>query len=392
MRIFILVLDSVGCGALPDAHRYGDAGADTLGHVARAVGGLHLPNLEKLGLGCIHPVDGVGPVGSPEAVWGRMAEASSGKDTTTGHWELMGLVLDEPFAVFPDGFPGTLISAFSEGVGRGVLGNRAASGTAIIEELGPAHLATGDLIVYTSADSVFQVAAHEQVVPLEELYEACRLARRLCDPLRIARVIARPFVGSPGTFSRTYNRHDFSMEPPVPTALDRLVAAGIEVTGVGKIHDIFAGRGISRSIHTEGNAQGLDRTIDLARSAGPGLVFVNLVDFDMLYGHRNDPAGYARALEEVDAWIPDLVRALGEGDAVVLTADHGCDPLHPGTDHTREYVPLIAFGPSVRPEAAGTRRTFADLAETVLGLFGLDPIGTGTAVAPLIHRAGSTIK
>ena len=381
-RVFLLILDSVGCGALPDAAAFGDEGADTLGHVAEAVGGLRLPALERLGLGCLHPIAGVRAVDGPVALWGRMAEASSGKDTTTGHWEIAGLPLEAPFATFPDGFPEDLLATFRSRVGRGILGNRPASGTAIIEELGAAHMQGGDLIVYTSADSVFQIAAHEDVVPLEELYEACRIARELCDDHNVARVIARPFVGTPGGFTRTYNRKDFSMTPPAPTMLDVLVEAGIEVTGVGKIHDIFAGRGLTRSVHTSGNDDGMERTIELARSAGPGLVFTNLIDFDMLYGHRNDASGYAAALERVDALLPRLEQALVPGDRVVLTADHGCDPTHPGTDHTREYVPLLLFGPGIAGGPCGTRRTFADVAETVLSVFGLPPMGTGTILGP----------
>jgi len=377
-RVFLIVLDSVGCGALPDADRYGDEGSDTLGHVADSVGGIVLPELGALGLGCIHPVRGVDAVAHPAAVFGKMAEASPGKDTTTGHWEIAGLVLDEPFATFPEGFPASLVSAFSRRVGRGVIGNRPASGTAIIEELGAEHLRTGDLIVYTSADSVLQVAAHEEIVPLDELYDACRSARALCDPLRVARIIARPFVGSPGSFHRTYNRMDFSMAPPRPTLLDRLSEAGVGVTGVGKIRDIFAGRGVQIGIHTEGNEDGISKTIDLARGATQGLVFVNLVDFDMLYGHRNDPIGYARALVQADAFVADLRRALGPGDVAILTADHGCDPTTPGTDHTREHVPLLAFGPGIAGGPCGTRSTFADVAETVLSLFGLPLIGSGT--------------
>jgi phosphopentomutase len=385
-RVFLLVLDSVGCGALPDAAEYGDEGADTLGHVAAAAGGLALPALERLGLGCLHAIEGVRPVSAPGGVWGRMAEASPGKDTTTGHWEIAGVTLDEPFALFPDGFPDALLEPFRRRTGRGILGNRAASGTVIIEELGAAHLESGDLIVYTSADSVFQIAAHERVVPPEELYAACRVARTLCDEHRVARVIARPFVGEPGGFTRTYNRRDFSMEPPAPTLLDLLVGAGVEVTGVGKIEDIFSGRGLTRSVHTSGNEDGMQRTLELARSAGPGLVFVNLIDFDMLHGHRNDAAGYARALERVDAFVPDLEQALAPGDVVIVTADHGCDPTFPGTDHTREHVPLLAFGPHLRGGPCGTRRTFADVAETVLALFGLPAMGTGEAVAGIADR------
>jgi len=288
-RVFLIVLDSCGCGALEDAAQYGDAGANTLAGVARAVGGLRLPAFERLGLGNIVEILGVPPSGSPGAAYGKMREASKGKDTTTGHWEIAGLWLDRPFPVFPNGFPEEILEPFRKATGRGVLGNKAASGTEIIEELGPRHLETGDLIVYTSADSVFQVAAHEEKVPLEELYAACEAARKILDRYGVGRVIARPFVGSPGAFKRTYNRKDYSMPPPEPTVLDSLQAMGVPTIGIGKIGDIFCHKGLSEEIHTEGNTDGLRRTLEAARSVDRGLVFVNLVDFDMLYGHRNDP-------------------------------------------------------------------------------------------------------
>jgi phosphopentomutase len=376
-RAFVLVADGLGVGAMPDAASFGDAGADTLGHAAASQGGLLLPALGALGIGRLTDVRGVPPAASPRGAFARMAEASAAKDTTTGHWEMTGLPTKEPFATFPGGFPPALVDAFEKATGRKLLGNKAASGTVILEELGAEHVEKGALILYTSADSVFQIAAHESVVSVEELYEICEAARRLCDPYRIGRVIARPFVGEPGRFVRTYHRKDFAMAPPGETLLDRLSAAGIHVTGVGKIPDIFSMRGIHESIHTEGNADGLARTLRLAESAGPGLVFVNLVDFDMLWGHRRDAAGFARALVELDRFVPELTRRLGPGDVVAITADHGCDPTFRGTDHTREHVPLLLFGPAVRPADLGTRSTFADLGATLAEAFDVGPLGAG---------------
>jgi phosphopentomutase len=369
-RVFLIILDSCGCGALPDAADYGDVGSDTIGGVARAVGGLALPSLQRLGLGNIAPVEGVPPTPAPAAAHGKMREASKGKDTSTGHWELAGLRLDRAFPVFPHGFPEEILGPFRQASGRGVLGNKPASGTEIIEELGPRHLETGDLIVYTSADSVFQVAAHEQKVPLEELYAACAAARRILDPYGVGRVIARPFVGAPGSFKRTYNRKDFSMLPPAPTVLDALQARGVPTIGIGKIGDIFCRQGLDEDHHTEGNADGLRQTLAAAERVARALVFVNLVDFDMLYGHRNDAPGYARALEEVDEWLPSLEALLKPGDLVILTADHGNDPTFPGTDHTREHVPLLCYGPGLRAVDLGVRATFADVGATVAAAFG----------------------
>jgi len=376
-RAFVLVADGLGVGAMPDAASFGDAGADTLGHAAASQGGVLLPALGALGIGRLTDVRGVPPAPAPRGAFGKMAEASAAKDTTTGHWEMAGLPTKDPFATFPGGFPAELVSAFSKAVGREVLGNKAASGTEIVAALGARHVETGALIVYTSADSVFQIAAHESVVPVDELYEICLAARRLCDAHRIGRVIARPFVGEPGAFKRTYNRKDFAMAPPGETLLDRLLAKGVHVTGVGKIPDIFSGRGIHESIHTEGNADGLARTLRLAESSGPGLVFVNLVDFDMLFGHRRDAAGFAGALVELDRFVPELGRRLGSGDVVAITADHGCDPTFRGTDHTREHVPLLFFGPSVRPTDLGTRTTFADLGATLADGFDAGSLATG---------------
>jgi phosphopentomutase len=385
-RAIVLVADGCGCGAGPDAAAYGDVGADTLGHVARAAGPLSLPRLGALGLGRLTEISGVAPARAPSGAWGSMCEASAGKDTITGHWEMAGLVTEQPMATFPNGFPAAIAGPLAEAAGRDLIGNRPASGTAIIDELGPRHMATGELILYTSADSVLQIAAHENVVPLPELYRVCEAARAIADQHRIGRVIARPFVGAPGAFRRTYNRRDYALVPPAPTLLDAVVAAGQTVVGIGKISDIFAGRGISRSIHSEGNADGLRLTLEALSSFERGLLFVNLVDFDMLYGHRNDAPGFARALEELDAWLPAFARALGPDDAAFITADHGNDPTMPGTDHTRERVPLLAFGPRLRPAALGARASFADLGQTIAAALDVPPIGAGTsfwdAIAP----------
>ena len=373
-RVFLIVLDSVGVGSLPDAAAYGDAGANTLGHVAERRGGLSLPHLASLGLGNILPLPGVPPAPSPRASWGRMAETARGKDTLAGHWEMMGLALDKPFALFPGGFPPELIAEFERRTGAaGVLGNKAASGTEIIAELGAEHVRTGIPIVYTSADSVFQIAAHEEVLPLPRLYEMCLRARAVCDAWMIGRVIARPFIGAPGRFTRTANRRDYSMCPPGETALDILSKNGWPVTGIGKIENIFAGQGIGRSRPSHDNAEGMAFVREEAAAAGRGLVFANLVDFDMLYGHRNDIEGYAAALETFDRALGGLLPVFGAGDMLIITADHGCDPAYPGTDHTREYVPLLVYGPALPARALGVRRTFADVGASILDAFRLKP-------------------
>jgi phosphopentomutase len=378
-RAIILVADGVGCGGAPDADAYGDAGADTLGNLARKLGGLALPNLGALGLGNLTDIAGVPRVAAPGGAWGAMREASAGKDTITGHWEMAGLVTERAMATFPNGFPAAITDELRAAAGRELLGNKTASGTAIIDELGPQHLATGALILYTSADSVLQLAAHEQVVPLPELYAICERARAIADRHRIGRVIARPFVGTPGAFKRTYNRRDYAMVPPAPTLCDVLAAAGLSTVGVGKIGDIFAMRGIGESIHSEGNADGLRLTLETLARAPRGLVFVNLVDFDMVYGHRNDASGFARALAELDAWLPAFRRALAPGDAAFITADHGNDPTTPGTDHTRERVPLLAFGPAVRPAPLGERASFCDLGQTIAAGLGVPALAHGTS-------------
>jgi phosphopentomutase len=380
-RVLLLVMDSVGCGATPDAGAYGDEGSNTLAHVAEHVGGMQLPHLQRYGLGNLTPIRGVPAEPHPAGAFGKMREASAGKDTTTGHWEMAGLRVDHAFRTFAQGFPPEILDPFQARTGRRVLGNKPASGTEILEELGERHMATGDLIVYTSGDSVFQIAAHEQVVPLEELYRASRIAREILDPYGVGRVIARPFVGTgQGSFKRTYNRRDFSMLPPEPTVLDRIAERGLPVVGVGKIEDIYAGRGITRGVHTEGNADGLSKTLGLMGEVTEGLIFVNLVDFDMLYGHRNDPAGYYGCLREFDAFLPALEQALRPGDLVLITADHGNDPTTPGTDHTREHVPLLAFGPTCRPgRDLGTRATFADLGATMAQAFSVASPPHGTS-------------
>ncbi|WP_276351813.1 phosphopentomutase [Cohnella caldifontis] len=373
-RIGVIVLDSVGIGELPDAPAYGDKGAHTLGHIARSVPDLSLPNLRRLGLANIAPIGDWPEEPKPSAYFGKMGEVSAGKDTMTGHWELMGLRIETPFRTFPDGFPAELIEAFEQETGRKVIGNKPASGTEILDELGEEQMKTGAWIVYTSADSVFQLAAHEEIIPLEELYAACKIARRLTmrDEFSVGRVIARPYVGQPGAFKRTPNRHDYALKPPAPTALNALKGGGYDVVAVGKINDIFDGEGITRATPTKSNAHGIETTLQELRGSFRGLLFVNLVDFDSLYGHRRDPVGYARALEEFDRAVPDLIATLAASDLLVITADHGNDPTHSGTDHTREYVPLLAYSPAfANPSGLGTMPTYADLAATIADNFGV---------------------
>jgi phosphopentomutase len=374
-------MDSVGCGELPDAAAYGDQGSNTLGNIARFLGGITLPYLQKYGLGNLTTILGLPPVAVPAGGYGKMREASAGKDTTTGHWELAGLLVDKPFATFPDGFPPAILDPFRAGSGRGVLGNKPASGTVILDELGDEHVRTGALIVYTSADSVFQIAAHENVVPLKELYRVCRLARAILDPYHVGRVIARPFVGTgKGAWRRTYNRRDFSMVPPEPTVLDAIAGKGLPVVGIGKIEDIYAGRGVTEGVHTEGNADSLDKMLEVMARTERGLIFNNLVDFDMLYGHRNDAEGYFRCLQDFDRFLPRLEKALRPGDLVLLTADHGNDPTTPSTDHSREHVPILAFGPGCPPgRDLGVRATFADVGATLAEAFGVAPPRHGTS-------------
>lgn len=385
-RVVLIILDSVGAGALPDADRYGDAGSNTLANTARAVGGLRLPNMGRMGLGRITDILGVPPDPAPIGAFGRMAEASAGKDTTIGHWELMGIHSPRPLPTYPNGFPRDLMRRFEQAIGRETLGNYPASGTEIIKELGEEHMRTGKPIVYTSADSVFQIAAHEDVIPIEELYAMCRTARALLTgEHNVGRVIARPFVGEPGHFTRTERRRDFSAPPPAPTVLDHLTQAGIPVIAVGKIEDIFAGQGITEAVHTKDNADGMDQTLAYMERVERGLIFANLVDFDMVYGHRNNAEGYARALEAVDARLPEFRARLRSGDVLILTADHGCDPTTPSTDHSREYVPLLIAGPHVRAGVdLGTRAAFADVGATIADWFGVRGTGFGTSFAGLL--------
>ena len=365
-RVIWIVLDSVGIGEMPDAADWGDAGSDTLGNIARTRG-IKLPNLARLGLGNIMPLPGIGPVAAPAGAYGKCTLASPGKDTTTGHWEMVGIHLAKPFPLYPHGFPPDVMSEFERRTGRRTLGNKPASGTEIIKELGVEHMRTGSPIVYTSADSVFQIAAHEEVIPLWELYKMCETAREILHgPHEVGRVIARPFIGAPGSFTRTSNRHDYAVPPPRDMLLDQLHDRGVAVHGVGKIFDIFLGRGIVDSTKTKNNTEGMAQTLEAMRETGRGLIFVNLVDFDQNFGHRNDVEGYGAALEQFDAWLPEFESRLGEGDLAILTADHGCDPTTPSTDHSREYVPLLAFGPKVRAGVnLGVRGTLSDIGQTV---------------------------
>lgn len=386
-KAILIVLDSVGIGALEDAAAYGDAGADTLGHIINTCH-PNLPNLMAMGLGNIDGASFPGAVAAPTAAYGRLREVSAGKDTTTGHWEIAGVQLSRPFPTFPNGFPQEFISRFEQAVGRQTIGNKPASGTAILDELGEEHIATGKLIVYTSADSVFQIAANEAVVPLEELYRDCEIAREMLrDELEVGRVIARPFVGErAGAFKRTGGRRDFSAMPP-ETMCDILAAAGKTVYGVGKIEDIFGHRGITQSNHAAGNPACMEATFAAMKEDFDGLLFVNLVDFDMVYGHRRDVQGYARALEEFDRQLPQIQALMGDEDMLVLTADHGCDPCHTGTDHTREHTPLLVWGRGLRPGVnLGTRQTYADISATVLDFFGMDKKLKGTSFLEQLAR------
>jgi phosphopentomutase len=379
-RVFLTVLDSVGVGELPDAGAYGDGGSDTLGNISRLVP-LKLPALRSLGLPRVATVHGMAPIESPLGAFGRMAERSPGKDSVTGHWEIAGIVLDRAFPTFPDGFPAGLIAEYERRIGRKTLGNKAASGTTIIDELGPEHVRTGCPIVYTSADSVFQIAAHEEVIPIPELYRICEIAYEMVgEGMGVGRVIARPFIGVPGAFTRTSNRHDYALPPAGTTLLDAMSAAGRTVHAIGKIKDLFAGRGITSAVHTANDDEGVDAIERAIASAGPGLVFTNLVDFDTVYGHRNDPAGYAANLERFDARLARLLPTLRERDLLVITADHGNDPTTPSTDHAREHVPLLLTGGLVRPGVdLGTRATFADLGQTIAEIFGVGPLANGTS-------------
>lgn len=385
-RVLILVLDGVGVGELPDAADFGDSGSCTLGNLAEAVGGLRLPHLGKMGLANIIPVRGVPAADRPTAAYGKMAMKAAGKDTTSGHWEMMGVILHQPFPTYPHGFPPEVIKPFEEKIGRKVIGNKPASGTEIIRELGPLHMETGCPIVYTSADSVFQVAAHEEIIPVAELYQICSIARDILTGRHaVGRVIARPFAGKPGSFWRTPRRRDFSLAPPRPTLFDSLAAAGYRVVAVGKVNDIFAGKGVTDVVTAAGNKEIFHKALDSLQQLNCGLVFATLVDFDTLYGHRNDAGGFARALEEFDCWLSSVDGLLKEEDLLVITADHGCDPTTESTDHSREFVPLLVTGPRVNPVFLGNRESMADLGATLADFFGVER-GEGTPIAGLIRE------
>ncbi|HEX4715944.1 MAG TPA: phosphopentomutase [Ktedonobacteraceae bacterium] len=383
-RAILIVLDGVGAGENPDADAYGDAGASSLEHCAQAIGGLELPNLGQIGLGNITPILGTPPIEHASGAYGRMAEAAAGKDSTTGHWEMTGVVLRKALPTYPHGFPPEVVGPFERAIGHKVIGNKVASGTEIIQELGEEHVRTSRPILYTSADSVFQVAAHQDVIPLEELYRICQVARQMLmsGDHAVGRVIARPFIGTRGHFTRTEHRRDFSLEPLGTTLLDVLKDAGKDVIGLGKIDDLFAGRGLTAHDHTETNQQGMQATLDWLERDFSGLLFVNLVEFDMLWGHRRDSQGYARALREVDSWFALVQQAMRPGDAIFFTADHGVDPTYKGTDHTREHVPLLAYGEPVRAGVhLGVRSTYADLGQTLAEAFGVGPLAAGTSFA-----------
>ncbi|MCP8966957.1 phosphopentomutase [Ectobacillus sp. SYSU M60031] len=375
-------MDSVGIGEAPDAEKYDDKGANTLGHIAEHMNGLHMPNMAKLGLGNIAYIKGVEPAAQPMACYTKMQEQSAGKDTMTGHWEIMGLHIDKPFRVFPEGFPKALLDELEAKTGRKIIGNKPASGTEILDELGEEHMKTGALIVYTSADSVLQIAAHEEVVPLEELYNICEIAREMTldEPYMIGRIIARPFVGRPGAFKRTPNRHDYALKPFGRTVMNELQDGGYDVISIGKIADIYDGEGVTKSLRTKSNMDGMDKLIDTLKMDFTGLSFLNLVDFDALFGHRRDPQGYGEALQEYDARLPEVLELLKEDDLLLITADHGNDPVHHGTDHTREYVPLLAYSPGLKSgQELPLRQIFADIGATIAENFGVAMPKHGTS-------------
>ncbi|QGM30444.1 phosphopentomutase [Bacillus sp. N3536] len=386
-RIHVIVMDSVGIGEAPDAAAFGDVGSHTLGHIAEKMNGLNMPEMQKLGLGKIEPIKGIAPAEKPAAYFGKMQEASVGKDTMTGHWEIMGLNIDKPFKVYPNGFPAELIAALEEKTGRKVIGNKPASGTEILDELGEEHMKTGAIIVYTSADPVLQIAAHEEIIPLEELYRICEIARELTlsPEFLVGRIIARPFIGEPGSFVRTSNRHDYALKPFGRTAMNELQDAGLEVMAIGKINDIFNGEGITSTVRTTDNMDGMDKFIETLAKDFTGISFLNLVDFDALYGHRRDPIGYGKALEEFDARLKEALPNLTEDDLLIITADHGNDPTMPGTDHTREYVPLTVYSPRfTEVKELPLRMTFADIGATITENFGVKPTAFGESFLSLL--------
>lgn len=382
-RVIWIVIDSVGIGELPDAKLYNDEGSNTLENIYKSIDNFSLPHLESLGLGLIDGVKEIPKVGKPRGAYGKSIEKSPGKDTTTGHWEMAGIILDNPFPTFTEkGFPQEFIDSFQKEIGREVIGNYAASGTEIIQKLGDEHVRTGKPIVYTSADSVFQIAAHEEVIPLEELYRICEIARkRLVGDLSVGRVIARPFVGNNGNYTRTSNRHDYSLKPTEETVLNKVKDGSLAVMGIGKIHDIFAGEGLTDVLKMKNNDEGMDRILEFMESGKSGLIFVNLVDFDMIYGHRNDVEGYANALKAFDDKLPQIINAMEREDVLIINADHGCDPTTPSTDHSREYIPILVYGDQVKSVNLGIRETFADIGATVCELLGVEKIRNGTSFA-----------
>ncbi|MBI5892369.1 MAG: phosphopentomutase [Deltaproteobacteria bacterium] len=377
-RVIIIVLDSLGIGELPDANEYGDAGSNTLGNIAKTVKGFNLPNLEMMGIGNINGIEGLKKAKNPIASYAKMTEASKGKDTATGHWEMAGIILDKPFPTYPNGFPEEIMKRFKMATGMDYLGNIPASGTEIIIKLGQEHIKTKKPIVYTSQDSVFQIAAHKDIIPIDKLYEICKITRKILDDYDICRVIARPFEGAPGAFKRTEQRKDFSIAPTEETILDKLKARGFPVIGIGKIGDIYGHRGLTQEIHTKNNADSVDKTLDAMKQIDTGLLFTNLVDFDMLYGHRNDASGYARALQDFDVRLPQIMGLLKDDDMLIITADHGCDPTTPSTDHSREYAPLLVYGKKLKTGInLGTRKTFADIGQTIADIFKIEKMQNG---------------
>ena len=384
-RIFLIVMDSVGIGEAPDAKEFGDVGSDTIGNIAKHMNGLHMPNIAQLGLSNIREIPGIEKAEKPLAYYTKMEEASSGKDTMTGHWELMGLRIDTPFRVFPEGFPDELLNELEARTGRKIIGNKPASGTEILDELGKEHMETGALIVYTSADSVLQIAAHEEIVPIEELYDICKIARELTldEKYMVGRIIARPFLGTPGDFKRTSNRHDYALKPFERTVMNELKDSGFDVISIGKIADIYDGEGVTKSLRTVSNMDGMDKIVDTVEMDFTGLSFLNLVDFDAVFGHRRDPEGYAKALEDFDARLPEVITNLKEDDLLIITADHGNDPTFPGTDHTREYVPLLVYSPSMTEgKELDLRKTFADVGATVADNFNVKMPKHGESFLP----------
>lgn len=387
-RIFLIVLDSVGIGEAPDADKFNDLGSNTLGHIAEHMGGLNMPNMAKLGLSNIREIAGIPVQEQPLSFYTKMQEASNGKDTMTGHWEIMGLNIQQPFRVFPDGFPSELLNELEEKTGRKIIGNKPASGTEILDELGEEHMNTGALIVYTSADSVLQIAAHEEIVPIDELYKICELARELTldEKYMVGRVIARPFIGVSGNFTRTANRHDYALKPFDRTVMNELKDSGYDVLAIGKISDIYDGEGITKSIRTKSNMDGMDKLIESLDMDFTGISFVNLVDFDALFGHRRDPIGYGKALEEYDNRLTAVLEQLTEQDLLIVTADHGNDPLHPGTDHTREYVPLLVYSPRLKVgKELQMRETFADVGATIADNFNVKMPAYGKSFLPELN-------